>query len=81
MKNGNCPCRSTPAEVVSTKRLTLRGVAANRLRTATKSLCSGPLSPSHLPFPGSRREPLGSLLPRRCNVRVLGRAVRGPSQQ
>jgi hypothetical protein len=48
MKNGNWPCRSTPADVVSTKRFTLRGVAASRLRTATKSLCSGPLLPSHL---------------------------------
>ena len=50
MKNGNWPCRSTPADVVSTKRFTLRGVAASRLRTATKSLCSGPLSPSHLRY-------------------------------
>ena len=30
MKNGKEPLRSTPAEVVNTKRLTLRGVAAIR---------------------------------------------------
>ena len=48
MTKGNCPERSTPAEVVSTKRFRSLGQARARLRTDTKSVCSGPLSPSHL---------------------------------
>jgi len=48
MKNGNEPLRSTPADVVNTKRLMLRGVAAIRFWLEIQSVCSGPLSPSHL---------------------------------
>lgn len=48
MKKGNWPERSTPADVVSVKRLRLLGQAATRLRTDTKSVCSGLLPPSQL---------------------------------
>ncbi len=48
MKNGKEPLRSTPADVVNTNRFTLRGVAAIRFWLEIQSVCSGPLSPSHL---------------------------------
>ena len=48
MKKGNWPLRSTPADVVNTKRLMFLGVAAIRFWFEIQSVCSGPLSPSHL---------------------------------
>ena len=51
MLNGSLLYRSTPAEVTSTKRLMLLGVALMRLPVATESVCSGPFPPFHLQQP------------------------------
>lgn len=45
---GKEPLRSTPAEVQKAKCLRSRGAARIRLPEETRSVCSGPLSPSHL---------------------------------
>lgn len=75
MKNGNWLERSTPAEVVNVKRLRLLGQAVTRLRTDTKSVCSGLLPPSQLQARGVM---CGSLAPRPQLWGGPVRAVRTP---